>query len=92
MDMPVGPIEGVTDAGQLAESIRSHADTSDEIVALCKDLQVLGRSDFKALLRWCVSHCKHLACCEAAICHLLLRCMHECCVSGLLLLLAFWMS
>ncbi|WIA36773.1 hypothetical protein OEZ86_008035 [Tetradesmus obliquus] len=36
----------------LAAAIASHAATDAEIKALCSDLQVLGRSEFKALLRW----------------------------------------
>jgi hypothetical protein len=36
----------------LAGAIASHAATDNEVKALCKDLQVLGRSEFKALLRW----------------------------------------
>jgi AdoMet-dependent rRNA methyltransferase SPB1 len=36
-----------------------HADTSTEIRELCSDLLVLGRSDFKALLRWRVRMCKY---------------------------------
>jgi AdoMet-dependent rRNA methyltransferase SPB1 len=33
-------------------SIRKHPSTSDEIVECLKDLRVLGRKDFKVLLRW----------------------------------------
>jgi AdoMet-dependent rRNA methyltransferase SPB1 len=36
----------------LAAAIASHPATDNEVKALCKDLQVLGRSEFKALLRW----------------------------------------
>jgi AdoMet-dependent rRNA methyltransferase SPB1 len=36
----------------LAAAIASHPATDAEIKALCSDLQVLGRSEFKALLRW----------------------------------------
>lgn len=32
--------------------IRSHPATNSEIRLLCKDLQVLGRSEFKQLLKW----------------------------------------
>ena len=45
-------MEGTEDAQGLAESIRQHKATDAEIQTLCTDLQVLGRGDFKALLRW----------------------------------------
>lgn len=35
-----------------AELIRSHSATSREVLQLCRDLQVLGRSEFKQLLKW----------------------------------------
>ena len=34
---------------------RSHPDTTTEIRTLLGDLQVLGRSEFKLLLKWCGS-------------------------------------
>jgi AdoMet-dependent rRNA methyltransferase SPB1 len=37
---------------QLAAAVRAHPATDAEIRALCADLQVLGRSEFKALLKW----------------------------------------
>jgi hypothetical protein len=42
----------VPDEHELAEVLRTHAATTAEVCALCGDLQVLGRSEFKALLRW----------------------------------------
>ncbi|EFN58493.1 hypothetical protein CHLNCDRAFT_19573, partial [Chlorella variabilis] len=36
----------------LAAFVRSHSATDAEVRTLCKDLQVLGRSEFKQLLRW----------------------------------------
>ncbi|GFR43871.1 hypothetical protein Agub_g5000 [Astrephomene gubernaculifera] len=44
--------EGAAEPKELAAKIRSHEATTAEIRTLCKDLQVLGRSDFKQLLRW----------------------------------------
>lgn len=48
------PVEGVADGEELAQRVRTHEATSSEVAALCRDLQVLGRTDFKALLKWCV--------------------------------------
>lgn len=45
----------------LAGRIASHPTTNAEIRALCADLQVLGRSEFKLLLKWC-------ACVFATVC------------------------
>lgn len=45
-------MEGVEDVAQLAAYVRGHEATDAEIKLLCKDLQVLGRSEFKQLLRW----------------------------------------
>eukprot|EP00878_Enallax_costatus_P015432 GHUV01016165.1.p1 GENE.GHUV01016165.1~~GHUV01016165.1.p1 ORF type:complete len:408 (+),score=85.30 GHUV01016165.1:277-1500(+) len=56
-EQPVGPEPG-SDADAplnypaLAEAVRNHPATDHEIQTLCKDLQVLGRSEFKQLLRW----------------------------------------
>ena len=49
------PQPEVEDGEALAELARSHASTDDEIRQLCSDLQVLGRSEFKQLIRWYVS-------------------------------------
>ena len=46
------PLEDVEQAQEAAETIRLHPATSREVLALCQDLQVLGRSEFKALLKW----------------------------------------
>ena len=35
------------------QSIREHAATTPDVLALLGDLQVLGRSEFKQLLKWC---------------------------------------
>lgn len=51
--MPEGAEE---DAEAAAAFVRGHKETTAEIRALCSDLQVLGRSEFKQLLKWCV-HC-----------------------------------
>ena len=45
-------MEGVEDAAELARYVRAHAATTAEVLVLCRDLQVLGRSEFKALLKW----------------------------------------
>ncbi|GIL46558.1 hypothetical protein Vafri_3535 [Volvox africanus] len=51
--LPVeGLSEGAAEPKELAAKIRSHAATNAEIKLLCRDLQVLGRSEFKQLLRW----------------------------------------
>ncbi|EFJ36263.1 hypothetical protein SELMODRAFT_404105 [Selaginella moellendorffii] len=34
--------------------IKDHAETTDEIKALCEDLRVLGKKEFKQLLKWCL--------------------------------------
>ncbi|KXZ53085.1 hypothetical protein GPECTOR_8g77 [Gonium pectorale] len=44
--------EGAAEPKELAAKIRSHPSTNAEIRTLCKDLLVLGRSEFKQLLRW----------------------------------------
>eukprot|EP00201_Polytomella_parva_P021348 CAMPEP_0175047888 /NCGR_PEP_ID=MMETSP0052_2-20121109/5861_1 /TAXON_ID=51329 ORGANISM="Polytomella parva, Strain SAG 63-3" /NCGR_SAMPLE_ID=MMETSP0052_2 /ASSEMBLY_ACC=CAM_ASM_000194 /LENGTH=905 /DNA_ID=CAMNT_0016311845 /DNA_START=19 /DNA_END=2736 /DNA_ORIENTATION=+ len=46
------PIEGIQDPKDLACRIRDFKGTDAEIRVLCQDLQVLGRSEFKALLKW----------------------------------------
>lgn len=38
---------------EAAAAVRRHPATNAEIRQLCTDLQVLGRSEFKALLKWC---------------------------------------
>ncbi len=48
-----GPVEGVEDPVAMAVFVRFHPSTTAEIRALCNDLQVLGRSEFKQLLKWC---------------------------------------
>ena len=42
-------------ASDAAAAIRKHPATTAEIRQLCGDLQVLGRSEFKALLKWCAA-------------------------------------
>lgn len=34
------------------KAMRAHPLTNDEILACCDDLKVLGKKDFKALLKW----------------------------------------
>ena len=50
--LPEGIAEDIKDPVGAAEFLRSHSATSDEIKVLLKDLQVIGRSEFKALLKW----------------------------------------
>ena len=47
-----GEGEGELDASEVAAFIRDHPATTGEVKALCRDLQVLGRSEFKQLLKW----------------------------------------
>lgn len=39
-------------APDFASFVEEHPGTIDEVKALCQDLQVLGRSEFKQLLKW----------------------------------------
>lgn len=50
--IPAGEVAGVEDPSELASFVRSHTATDAEVRLLCKDLQVLGRSEFKQLLKW----------------------------------------
>lgn len=40
------------EAAETAEFVRNHPATSSEVRQLCSDLKVIGRSEFKQLLRW----------------------------------------
>ncbi|CAL8471869.1 g11411 [Coccomyxa elongata] len=55
------PVEGVEDPVAMAVFVRFHPSTTAEIRALCNDLQVLGRSEFKQLLKWRLAMKKALA-------------------------------
>ena len=44
--------EGEEDAAVIRSVLEGHKATTSEIRSLCADLQVLGRSEFKQLLRW----------------------------------------
>lgn len=46
------PPSTVEKALELAAFVESNPATDAEVVALCADLQVLGRSEFKTLLKW----------------------------------------
>eukprot|EP00891_Asterochloris_glomerata_P005220 jgi/Astpho2/5220/fgenesh1_pm.00074_%23_11_t len=46
------PAEDVESGAALAAYVQAHPATSAEIRRLCQDLQVLGRGEFKALLKW----------------------------------------
>ena len=52
--------ETIPDPSSAAEFLRSHPATSEEIRILLQDLQVIGRSEFKALLKWRLSVRKDL--------------------------------
>ena len=40
------------ETAEMAELIRTSVSTDEEVRGLCRDLQVLGRSEFKLLLKW----------------------------------------
>lgn len=42
----------ITDDSEIQNLVKSHKATTTEIRTLCEDLQVLGRSEFKQLLKW----------------------------------------
>ena len=46
------PPASVDKALELAAFVESNPATDAEVKALCEDLQVLGRSEFKSLLKW----------------------------------------
>ena len=50
----VGEEDGGKDLAEIARVVRSHPGTNLEIRTLLGDLQVLGRSEFKQLLKWYV--------------------------------------
>jgi len=46
------PVEGVESVEEAVAYIFLHPATNAEVRALAADLQVLGRSEFKQLLKW----------------------------------------
>jgi AdoMet-dependent rRNA methyltransferase SPB1 len=48
----VDGLQAVWEPAERAAYVREHKSTTAEVRALCSDLQVLGRSEFKHLLRW----------------------------------------
>lgn len=46
------PVEGIENAEEAAAYVFLHPGTNAEVRALAADLQVLGRSEFKQLLKW----------------------------------------
>ena len=54
------PLEGVENAVEAAAYVFLHPATHAEVRALAADLQVLGRSEFKQLLKWCAPVLKFL--------------------------------
>lgn len=61
------PVEGLDNPGEAAAFVFLHPGTSEEIRTLCGDLQVLGRSEFKQLLKWCVA-----LTCDSSVAHICL--------------------
>lgn len=59
-------------APEFADFVEAHPATQAEIKALCQDLQVLGRSEFKQLLKWSVKLC-WVHCCCVHCCSLLFK-------------------
>ena len=49
------PVEGLASPGEAAAFVFLHPGTGQEVRTLCGDLQVLGRSEFKQLLKWCAA-------------------------------------
>ncbi len=47
-------VVGALGYAALAAKLRDSPATNAEVRIACADLQVLGRSEFKALLKWCV--------------------------------------
>lgn len=45
-------VPGEDNPAELAAFVRNHKSSSEEVQALCADLPVLGRSEFKLLLKW----------------------------------------
>ncbi|CAM8968904.1 unnamed protein product [Rhodiola kirilowii] len=48
----LGSVTSMTFRGPDCQTIKDHALTTDEIKFLCDDLRVLGKNDFKHLLKW----------------------------------------
>lgn len=53
------PVEGVESIEEAAAYVFLHPATTAEVRALSADLQVLGRSEFKQLLKWCAPKSLH---------------------------------
>ncbi|EFJ36264.1 hypothetical protein SELMODRAFT_404107 [Selaginella moellendorffii] len=50
----LGSITSISFEDPKSSPIKDHAETTDEIKALCEDLRVLGKKEFKQLLKWCL--------------------------------------
>ncbi|KAK8529927.1 hypothetical protein V6N13_102816 [Hibiscus sabdariffa] len=48
----LGSVTTITFEDPASSPIKDHSSTSDEVKALCDDLRVLGKQDFKHLLKW----------------------------------------
>ncbi|GAB2291273.1 hypothetical protein Dimus_025531 [Dionaea muscipula] len=57
----LGTVTSISFQDADSSSIRDHASTTEEVKALCDDLGVLGKQDFKHLLKWRMSIRKALA-------------------------------
>ncbi|KAK8606061.1 hypothetical protein V6N13_102830 [Hibiscus sabdariffa] len=48
----LGSVTTITFEDPASSPIKDHSSTSEEVKALCEDLRVLGKQDFKHLLKW----------------------------------------
>ncbi|XP_021287222.1 adoMet-dependent rRNA methyltransferase spb1 [Herrania umbratica] len=48
----LGSVTSITFGDPASLPIKDHSSTTEEIKALCEDLRVLGKQDFKCLLKW----------------------------------------
>ena len=65
-DSGVGDASGQFSDAEATEFVLRHKETVAEVRTLCSDLQVLGRSEFKQLLRWRMKVKKDLEAAEKA--------------------------
>ncbi|KAK8518772.1 hypothetical protein V6N13_017959 [Hibiscus sabdariffa] len=63
----LGSVTTITFEDPASSPIKDHSSTSEEVKALCEDLRVLGKQDFKHLLKWRMQLRKALSPSEKAI-------------------------